>query len=158
MGPEPFRFQATVRGKRGSESYFGGGKGSDGGSLQPAANGTSTSYEYAKKGGGTDLASPFLILWLSLHSGRGCRTEGEKNPQKLPVLERCSKSCFVLYRQKVSAFSVHAIRYSTLPIVNLMGKAVRSNIRSVFTDYPPSGKAGIAGTGAPQRARAFIQL
>ena len=66
--------------------------------------------------------------------------QGEKNPQKLPVIKRI-RSCFVYNSApKVSTFECSNSIFNGAH--RLIEKAVRSNMQGVFTDCPHREKLG----------------
>ena len=141
-GAEPAGFpEITVRGKRGQKVTLVVAEAlTEEGACNQRQTGRQHYYEYTLKGEGDETGVPVLIPWLSLHSGRGCRTEGGEESPKLPVLKDI-QSCFVYNSaKKVSAFEC------SNPIFNaahcLIEKAVRSNMQSVFTDCPHREKLG----------------
>ncbi|WP_417008821.1 glycoside hydrolase family 78 protein [Bacteroides congonensis] len=132
----------TVRGKRGQKVTLLVAEAlTDEGACNQRQTGRQHYYEYTLKGEGDETWHPrFSYYGFRYIQVEGAVLKGQKNPQKLPVLKNI-QSCFVYNSaKKVSTFE------SSNPIFNaahrLIGKAVRSNMQSVFTDCPHREKLG----------------
>ena len=134
--------EITVRGKRGQKVTLLVAEAlTDEGACNQRQTGRQHYYEYTLKGEGDETWHPrFSYYGFRYIQVEGAVLKGQKNPQKLPVLKNI-QSCFVYNSaKKVSTFE------SSNPIFNaahcLIGKAVRSNMQSVFTDCPHREKLG----------------
>ena len=134
--------EITVRGKRGQKVTLLVAEAlTDEGACNQRQTGRQHYYEYTLKGEGDETWHPrFSYYGFRYIQVEGAVLKGQKNPQKLPVLKDI-QSCFVYNSaKKVSTFE------SSNPIFNaahrLIGKAVRSNMQSVFTDCPHREKLG----------------
>ena len=134
--------EITVRGKRGQKVTLLVAEAlTDEGACNQRQTGRQNYYEYTLKGEGDETWHPrFSYYGFRYIQVEGAVLKGQKNPQKLPVLKDI-QSCFVYNSaKKVSTFE------SSNPIFNaahrLIGKAVRSNMQSVFTDCPHREKLG----------------
>lgn len=134
--------EITVRGKRGQKVTLIVAEAlTEEGACNQRQTGRQHYYEYTLKGEGDETWHPrFSYYGFRYIQVEGAVLKGQKNPQKLPVLKNI-QSCFVYNSaRKVSTFE------SSNRIFNaahrLIGKAVRSNIQSVFTDCPHREKLG----------------
>lgn len=134
--------EITVRGKRGQKITLLVAEAlTDEGACNQRQTGRQHYYEYTLKGDGDETWHPrFSYYGFRYIQVEGAVLKGQKNPQKLPVLKNI-QSCFVYNSaKKVSTFE------SSNRIFNaahrLIGKAVRSNMQSVFTDCPHREKLG----------------
>ena len=134
--------EITVRGKRGQKVTLIVAEAlTEEGACNQRQTGRQHYYEYTLKGEGDETWHPrFSYYGFRYIQVEGAVLKGQKNPQKLPVLKNI-QSCFVYNSaRKVSTFE------SSNRIFNaahrLIGKAVRSNMQSVFTDCPHREKLG----------------
>jgi len=134
--------EITVRGKRGQKVTLIVAEAlTEEGACNQRQTGRQHYYEYILKGEGDETWHPrFSYYGFRYIQVEGAVLKGQKNPQKLPVLKNI-QSCFVYNSaRKVSTFE------SSNRIFNaahrLIGKAVRSNMQSVFTDCPHREKLG----------------
>ena len=134
--------EITVRGKRGQKVTLIVAEAlTEEGACNQRQTGRQHYYEYTLKGEGDETWHPrFSYYGFRYIQVEGAVLKGQKNPQKLPVLKNI-QSCFVYNSaKKVSTFE------SSNRIFNaahrLIGKAVRSNMQSVFTDCPHREKLG----------------
>ena len=134
--------EITVRGKRGQKVTLIVAEAlTEEGACNQRQTGRQHYYEYTLKGEGDETWHPrFSYYGFRYVQVEGAVLKGQKNPQKLPVLKNI-QSCFVYNSaRKVSTFE------SSNRIFNaahrLIGKAVRSNMQSVFTDCPHREKLG----------------
>ena len=134
--------EITVRGKRGQKVTLIVAEAlTDEGACNQRQTGRQHYYEYILKGEGDETWHPrFSYYGFRYIQVEGAVLKGQKNPQKLPVLKNI-QSCFVYNSaRKVSTFE------SSNRIFNaahrLIGKAIRSNMQSVFTDCPHREKLG----------------
>ena len=134
--------EITVRGKRGQKVTLLVAEAlTDEGAANQRQTGRQHYYEYTLKGNGEETWHPrFSYYGFRYIQVEGAVLKGQKNPDKLPVLKDI-KSCFIYN----SAGSVSTFETSN-KIFNaahrLIGKAVRSNMQSVFTDCPHREKLG----------------
>ena len=113
----------------------------DEGACNQRQTGRQHYYEYTLKGNGVETWHPrFSYYGFRYIQVEGAVMKGEKNPDKLPVIEKI-ESCFVYNSApKVSTFeSSNEMFNQTHRIIE---KAVRSNMQSVFTDCPHREKLG----------------
>ena len=98
-------------------------------------------YQYTLKGDGEETWHPrFSYYGFRYIQIEGATMQGEKNPQKLPVIKRI-RSCFVYNSApKVSTFECSNSIFNGAH--RLIEKAVRSNMQGVFTDCPHREKLG----------------
>ena len=134
--------EITVRGKRGQKVTLIVAEAlTEEGACNQRQTGRQHYYEYTLKGEGDETWHPrFSYYGFRYIQVEGAVLKGQKNPQKLPVLKNI-QSCFVYNSaRKVSTFE------SSNRIFNaahrLIGKAVLSNMQSVFTDCPHREKLG----------------
>ena len=98
-------------------------------------------YEYILKGGESEVWHPrFSYYGYRYIQVEGAVLKGDKNPQRLPIIENI-ESCFVYNSApKVSTFECSNEMFNQTH--RLIEKAVRSNMQSVFTDCPHREKLG----------------
>lgn len=134
--------QLTIRGKRGQKVLLLVGEAlTVEGAVDQRQTGRQHSYEYTLKGEGDETWHPrFSYYGFRYIQVEGAVLKGQKNPDKLPVLKDIH-SCFV----HNSAANVSTFESSN-SVFNaahrIIGKAVRSNMQSVFTDCPHREKLG----------------
>lgn len=134
--------EITVRGKKGQKVTLIVAEAlTDEGAVNQRQTGRQHYYEYTLKGNGDETWHPrFSYYGFRYIQVEGAVLKGQKNPKKLPVLKDI-KSCFVYN----SAADVSTFETSNTIFNNahrLIGKAVRSNMQSVFTDCPHREKLG----------------
>ena len=134
--------EITVRGKKGqkitllvSESL------TDEGACNQRQTGRQHYYEYTLKGEGVETWHPrFSYYGFRYIQVEGAVLKGQKNPHRLPVIQKI-QSCFVYNSApKVSTFQCSNRIFNEAH--RLIEKAVRSNMQSVFTDCPHREKLG----------------
>lgn len=134
--------EITVRGKKGQKVTLLVAEAlTDEGAVNQRQTGRQHYYEYTLKGEGDETWHPrFSYYGFRYIQVEGAVLKGQKNPQKLPVIKNI-QSCFVYN----SARDVATFRCSN-DVFNsahrIIGKAVRSNMQSVFTDCPHREKLG----------------
>ena len=134
--------EITLRGKRGQKvTLFTGETLTEEGAVDQRQTGRPHCYEYTLRGGGDETWRPrFSYYGFRYIQVEGAVWQGGKNPSRLPVLKQVS-SCFIHNSaRKVSAFETSNALFNATH--NLIGKAVRSNMQSVFTDCPHREKLG----------------
>ena len=134
--------EITVRGKKGqkitllvSESL------TDEGACNQRQTGRQHYYEYTLKGEGVETWHPrFSYYGFRYIQVEGAVLKGQKNPFRLPVIQKI-QSCFVYNSApKISTFECSNRIFNDAH--RLIEKAVRSNMQSVFTDCPHREKLG----------------
>ena len=134
--------EITVRGKKGqkitllvSESL------TDEGACNQRQTGRQHYYEYILKGEGVETWHPrFSYYGFRYIQVEGAVLKGQKNPFRLPVIQKI-QSCFVYNSApKISTFECSNRIFNDAH--RLIEKAVRSNMQSVFTDCPHREKLG----------------
>lgn len=134
--------EITIRGKRGQKITLIVAEAlTDEGAVNQRQTGRQHYYEYTLKGDGDETWHPrFSYYGFRYIQVEGAVLKKQKNPKKLPVLKNI-KSCFIYN----SAAAVSNFETSNTIFNNahrLIGKAVRSNMQSVFTDCPHREKLG----------------
>ena len=134
--------EIKVRGKKGQKITLVVAESlTDEGACNQRQTGRQHYYEYTLKGGGTETWHPrFSYYGYRYIQVEGAVMKGQKNPDKLPVIENI-ESCFVYNSApKVSTFECSNEMFNQTH--RLIEKAVRSNMQSVFTDCPHREKLG----------------
>lgn len=111
------------------------------GAVDQRQTGRQHSYEYTLKGDGVEAWHPrFSYYGFRYIQVEGAVMQGDKNPNRLPVLHQI-RSCFIY-----NAARTCATFESSNPLFNathrLIDRAVRSNMQSLFTDCPHREKLG----------------
>ncbi len=132
----------TVRGRRGATVKITPAENCDTyGMPSQRETGSPHYYRYTLRGGGDEAWHPrFSYYGYRYLKIEGAVLKGMKNPKRLPVITDI-RSCFVCNSAPTAGSFV-----CSNPIFNdahrLIGKAVRSNMQSVFTDCPHREKLG----------------
>lgn len=134
--------EITVKGKKGQKiTLLVAESLTEEGACNQRQTGRQHYYEYTLKGEGVETWHPrFSYYGFRYIQVEGAVMKGQKNPRRLPVIQKI-ESCFIYNSApKVSSFE------SSNPIFNaahrLIEKAVRSNMQGVFTDCPHREKLG----------------
>ena len=134
--------EITVKGKKGQKiTLLVAESLTEEGACNQRQTGRQHYYEYTLKGEGMETWHPrFSYYGFRYIQVEGAVMKGQKNPHRLPVVQKI-ESCFIHNSApKVSSFE------SSNPIFNaahrLIEKAVRSNMQGVFTDCPHREKLG----------------
>lgn len=134
--------EITVKGKRGQQITILVGEAlTDENAVNQRQTGRQYYYTYTLKGDGVETWHPrFTYYGFRYIQVEGAVMKGQKNPKKLPVIQKI-QSCFVYN----SAQTVGTFECSN-PIFTqahrLIDRAVRSNMQGVFTDCPHREKLG----------------
>ncbi len=134
--------EIKVRGKKGQKVTLLVAEAlTDEGAANQRQTGRQHYYEYTLKGDGDEIWHPrFSYYGFRYIQVEGAVLKGQKNPDKLPVLKDI-KSCFIYNSaENVSTFETSNEIFNAAH--RLIGKAVRSNMQSVFTDCPHREKLG----------------
>lgn len=134
--------EITVKGKKGQKITLLVGE-----ALTPenAVNQRQTGrqhyYTYTLKGNGVETWHPrFSYYGFRYIQVEGAVLKGQKNPQKLPVLQKI-ESCFV-YNSSPTVGSFECSNTIFSQAHHLIERAMRSNMQAVFTDCPHREKLG----------------
>lgn len=134
--------EITLKGKRGQKVTILVGEAlTDENAVNQRQTGRQYYYTYTLKGDGVETWHPrFTYYGFRYIQVEGAVLKGEKNPDKLPVIQKL-QSCFTYN----SAPAVGTFECSN-PIFTqahyLIDRAVRSNMQGVFTDCPHREKLG----------------
>jgi hypothetical protein len=134
--------QITLRGKRGQKVRLLTGETlTEEGAVNQRQTGRPHYYEYTLRSNGDETWHPrFSSYGFRYIQVEGAVLKSEKNPSGLPVLKDV-EACFVYNSsRKVSTFETSNDLFNATH--RLIGKAVRSNMQSVFTDCPHREKLG----------------
>ena len=134
--------EITVRGKKGQKITLIVSEAlTEEGACNQRQTGRQHYYEYTLKGEGEEIWHPrFSYYGFRYIQVEGAVWKGGKNPGHLPVI-RNIRSCFVYNSApEISTFECSNQIFNAAH--RLIGKAVRSNMQSVFTDCPHREKLG----------------
>lgn len=134
--------QITVRGRKGQKITLLVGEAlTDEGAVNQRQTGRQHSYEYVLKGEGDEIWHPrFSYYGFRYIQVEGAVLKGQKNPGKLPLLKDI-QSCFI-YNSAAGISDFETSNRIFNEAHRIIGKAVRSNMQSVFTDCPHREKLG----------------
>ena len=134
--------EITVKGKRGQKVTILVGEAlTDENAVNQRQTGRQYYYTYTLKGDGVETWHPrFTYYGFRYIQVEGAVMKGQKNPQKLPVIQKI-QSCFV-YNSAPVVGTFECSNHIFTQAHRLIDRAVRSNMQGVFTDCPHREKLG----------------
>jgi hypothetical protein len=134
--------EIKIKGKKGDKvTMYVAEALTDEGAANQNQSGRPHYYEYTLKGEGVETWHPrFSYYGFRYIQVEGAVMKGDKNPEKLPVIQDI-KSCFVYNSApETSTFSCSNELFNKTHV--LIEKAIKSNMQGVFTDCPHREKLG----------------